>query len=754
MADAERIEELRALVRHHAYRYYVLDSPEISDADYDLLFRELQDFEAAHPELVTPDSPTQRVGGEPLAGFTQVRHGEPMLSLANAKNEDELRAWHARVVKLVADATGRGAGGRGAAAAAPRLFDDEPANGSAAEGAAEGALALASGGASPALGTASPVSSGESPEGASLRFVLEPKIDGLAVSLRYQNGRLTVGATRGNGEIGEDVTANLRTIASVPLALLPGAAPFPSVVEIRGEVYLPLAAFAQLNEQRVAAGEPTFANPRNAAAGSLRQLDPRITASRPLSTWFYGVGHLEGAGFATHHEVLEWLRKAGFRVNPGSRMVDTLDGVVAGCREWQERRDRLDYDIDGVVVKLDDRGLQAALGAVGRDPRWAVAYKFAPTTAQTRLVKIHINVGRTGVLNPWAELEPVEVAGVTVERATLHNEDDIRRKDLREGDMVILQRAGDVIPQVVAPLTDLRTGTEKPFAMPSECPSCGTPVVRNPGEVAVRCPNPDCPAKLAEAIKHFVSKGAMDIDGVGDRLVERLLALGLITDAAGLYRLEAPQLAEMERLGDKSAANIVAAVEASKKRPLARVLFALGILHVGGENAELLVRRFGSIEALREASVEEISETPGLGPVIAESVWSYFREPRNLDLLARLEAAGVTMEAPAGGIGAGPGGAGGAGAASGAGPGGGSWGPGASGPLSGKTLVLTGTLPTLSRQEASDLIEAAGGRVTGSVSSKTDYVVVGEEAGSKLARARELGITLLDEGSLRSLLEG
>ena len=357
------------------------------------------------------------MGGEPLAAFTQVRHGEPMLSLANAKNEDELRAWHARVVKLSAEAGW---------------------------------------------------------DAATLRFVLEPKIDGLAVSLRYEDGRLTVGATRGNGEVGEDVTSNLRTISTVPLTLLADAAPFPAAVEVRGEVYLPLAAFEQLNEQRIAAGEATFANPRNASAGSLRQLDPRVTASRPLSTWFYGVGNVEGRRFAGHQEVLAWLRSAGFKVNPDTRTATTVDEIVAGCRQWQERRDQLDYDIDGVVIKLDDRALQAALGAVGRDPRWAVAYKFAPTTAQTRLVRIHVNVGRTGVLNPWAELEPVEVGGVTVERATLHNEEDIRRKDLREGDMVILQRAGDVIPQVVAPLTELRNGAEVPFSMPAACPACGT----------------------------------------------------------------------------------------------------------------------------------------------------------------------------------------------------------------------------------------------------------------------------------------
>jgi DNA ligase (NAD+) len=680
MTVEERIEELRALVRHHEYRYYVLDSPEISDAEYDALYRELERLEAEHPELITPDSPTQRVGGEPLSVFAQVRHGEPMLSLSNAKNEDELRAWHARAVKLAAEA---GADVTG------------------------------------------------------LVFVVEPKIDGLAVSLRYEEGRLTVGATRGNGEVGEDVTVNLRTISTVPLAMRAEVAPFPRSIEVRGEVYLPLAAFARLNEQRVASGEATFANPRNAAAGSLRQLDPRVTAGRPLSTWFYAVGAVEGLEFAAHHEVLEWLRKAGFRVNPDIRMAATLDEIIAYCREWNARREQLDYDIDGVVVKVDDRGLQVALGAVGRAPRWAVAYKFAPTTAQTRLRRIHINVGRTGVLNPWAELDPVEVGGVTVERATLHNEEDIRRKDLREGDMVIVQRAGDVIPQVVAPLTDLRTGAEQPFAMPDNCPSCGTPVVRVPGEVAVRCPNPDCPAKRVEAIKHFVSKGAMDIDGVGEKLVERLVELGLISDAADLYRLEAQQLAELERLGEKSAANIVGAIDASRTRRLSRVLFALGIPHVGIENAELLVRRFGSLAALRDASVDEISDTPGIGPVIAEAVWQYFHDQRNLDLLKRLEEAGVSMaEEPR------HGGAGADGYEA------------AEGSLSGKTFVITGTLPTLSRQEATDLIVGAGGKVTGSVSAKTDYLVVGEDAGSKLAKAQQLGTTLLDEEGLRRLIEG
>ena len=667
-----RVEELRALVRHHEYRYYVLDSPEISDSEYDRLFRELQTFEAAHPELLTPDSPTQRIGGAPLAGFHQVRHLEPMLSLANAKNEDELRAWHARTMKLAQEA-------------GAELGD--------------------------------------------LQFVLEPKIDGLAISLRYEAGKLSVGATRGNGEVGEDVTQNLRTIGTVPLAFLPGADPVPPVVEVRGEVYLPLEAFSRLNEQRIAARESTFANPRNAAAGSLRQLDPKVTASRPLSTWFYGVGNVEGEFFERHSEVLDWLKKSGFRVNPEVRLARTLPEIEKGCRWWEEHRDRLDYDIDGVVVKLDSRELQAALGAVGRDPRWAVAYKFAPSTAQTRLIHIGINVGRTGVLNPYAILEPVEVGGVTVGQATLHNEADIQRKDLREGDMVILQRAGDVIPQVVAPLTDLRTGAEKVFRMPEDCPSCGTAVVRAPGEVAVRCPNPDCPARRVEAVKHFVSKAAMDVDGVGDKLVERLFQLGMVKDSADVYLLSAEDLAGLERLGDKSAANIIGAIEASKSRPFARVLFALGMPHVGSENAELLMRRFGSMDRLRDASAEDIGQTPGIGPIIAESVFDYVHDPRNLSLIARLAAAGVTMAAVEGA------------AAS------------AAGPLAGKTLVLTGTLPGLSRQAATELIERAGGKVTGAVTAKTDYVVVGAEPGSKLDRARELGTELLDEDGLRRVAE-
>jgi len=687
-AIAARLEDLRTQVRHHEHRYYVLDSPEIADAEYDALFRELRAVEEAHPELVTPESPTQRVGGEPLAAFGEVRHLEPMLSLANAKDPGELAAWHTRVMKLVAEAG----------------FD---------------------------LGE--------------VRFSMEPKIDGLAVSLRYEAGRFVTGATRGNGIVGEDVTQNLRTIAALPLAMRPAPEPgvIPGVMEVRGEVYLPLAAFAHLNEQRIAADESTFANPRNSAAGSLRQLDPRVTASRPLSVWIYGVGYVGGDPFTSQSQVLAWLRDRGFRVNPDVCTATTLDELSETCKRWEERRADLDYDIDGVVIKLDDRRMQAALGSVGRDPRWAVAYKFAPTTAQTRLVRIGVNVGRTGTLNPFAVLEPVLVGGVTVGLATLHNEDDIRRKDLREGDMVIVQRAGDVIPQVVAPLTDLRTGAEQEFRMPAECPSCGTPVVRSPGEVAVRCPNSKCPAKLVESFKHFVSRPAMDIDGVGEKLVQRLFELGLVRDPAELYGLRYEDLMPLEGFQDRAARNVLAAIEASTRRPFERVVFALGIPHVGGQVAGWLVECFPSMEVLRAATAEEMGQVEGIGPIIAETVAAWFADPRNLDLVDRLAVAGVRMEA--GGAAAGGGSAapdaGGAGVAR-----------RHPGPLSGKTFVLTGTLATLTREEATTLIEAAGGRVTGSVSGKTDFVVAGEAAGSKLAKAEKLGVTVLDEDGLREIV--
>ena len=688
---AARAAELRGLLQHHAYLYYVLDSPEIDDAAYDALYRELQELEAVHPELVTPDSPTQRVGSAPLDKFEQVRHLEPMLSLANARGEDELLAWDQRNRRFL---EGRGLGE------------------------------------------------------AHMSYVVEPKIDGLAISLTYRDGLFVTGATRGDGEVGEDVTANLRTIGSLPLRLR-GAGPAPPVVEVRGEVYLPLAAFARLNEARVADGLPAFVNPRNSAAGSIRQLDPKLAASRPLDVWCYAVGYSEGLDLPDHHSALEWLREQGFRVNPGIVTVPDIEGVAAACRRWEERRGELDYDIDGAVVKVDQYELQQALGSVAHDPRWAIAFKFAPTTVITRLHSIEVNVGRTGVLTPFAVLEPVFVGGVTVERATLHNEDDIRRKDIRPGDDVVLQRAGDVIPQVVGPALEgtvegedgrrversARHAALPEWVMPAACPACGAHVVRETGEVAVRCPNRSCPAQLVESIKHFVSKGAMDIDGVGERLVEDLYAEELVRDVADLYRLTRDDLLALEgfaldrKTGEaRRADRVLASIEESKTRPFARVVFALGIRHVGAVTAQAITDAFPSADSLLAADAEQLAAVPGVGPVVAEAVVQHLADDHNRATVDKLREAGLRMveESP---------------------------GP-AQGALTGLTFVLTGKLPTLTRGEAQALIEARGGRVSGSVSRATDYVVLGEDAGSKLARARSLGVPTVDEAQLRVLLSG
>ena len=596
-----RYDELRREVEHHAYLYYVLDQPEISDAEYDKLFRELQELEERHPELRTPDSPTQRVGGEPLKEFAQVRHLQPMLSLANARNIEELLAWDRRNRRLL-EADGLG---------------DVP-----------------------------------------VRYVTEPKIDGLAISLVYENGLFARGATRGNGAVGEDVTVNLRTIHAVPLRLraLEAGEPVPAVVEVRGEVYLPLAGFERLNEQRAQAGQPTFANPRNAAAGSIRQLDPAVAAARPLSIWNYGIGASEGLQLDGHWAALTWLREQGFKVSPAVEVHDDIEEVIQACKRWGERRAELDFDIDGVVVKVDAFRLQDALGTVAHDPRWAIAFKFAPTTATTHLKAIEVNVGRTGVLTPFAVLEPVEVGGVTVSLATLHNEDDIHRKDIRPGDDVIVQRAGDVIPQVVGPVIQNRTGEEAVWHMPETCPSCGSRVVREEGEVAVRCPNRSCPAQIVESIKHFVSKGAMDIDGLGEEAVVALHDAGLIGNVADLYDLTLSKLVVVplfSRKGkdpdggdivvpNKIAEYVLASIEASKQRPFARVLYALGIRHVGFVTAELLVEHFPSIDALQEASEERIAEVPGIGPVVAGAVRDYLcrrAQPGDAGQAARARAA-------------------------------------------------------------------------------------------------------------------
>lgn len=572
-----RAEKLREEIAEHNYRYHVLDAPTISDAVYDRLVRELRDLEERYPELITPDSPTQRVGAPPSDAFATVRHRTPMLSLANAFEEAELDAWERRVRTALGEA--------------------------------------------------------------SVHYVCELKIDGTAVSLVYQDGLLVTGATRGDGEQGEDVTPNLRTIPSIPLRLR--TARPPALIEVRGEVYLPRAAFEAVNAQREASGEPRFANPRNAAAGSLRQLDPQVTAGRPLQIFAYGVGFAEGVDLRTHWEILGWLREAGFRTDPHAARCSTLEEVKEYLRTWTERRATLDHGTDGVVVKVDDLAQQAELGATTAAPRWALAYKFPAEQAITRLLDITINVGRTGALTPAAVLEPVRVSGVTVSSATLHNEDEIARKDIRIGDWVIVQRAGEVIPEVVAPLPERRSGEERPFVMPGRCPVCQTAVERRDGEAVARCPNPSCPAQVLERLYHFGSRDAMDIEGVGGRLLAQMLEAGLIRDPADLYHLTKEQLLSLDRMADRSAQNVLDAIARSRETTLARFLFALGIRHVGSHVADVLAAHFPTPEALMDASVEEVREVPGIGPTIAASVVDFFERPANRRLALRLLAAGV-----------------------------------------------------------------------------------------------------------------
>ncbi|HEY3019977.1 MAG TPA: NAD-dependent DNA ligase LigA [Solirubrobacteraceae bacterium] len=664
---ATRAEELREQLRYHGYRYYVLDDPEIEDDAYDALLDELRRIEAEHPELVAPDSPTQRVGGEPVSELVKVRHEIPMLSLANARSEEELRAWVTRMRAHLA-----------------REGISEPR----------------------------------------FEFVAEPKIDGLAISLRYEDGQLVRGATRGNGEVGEDVTHNLRTIPSIPLSIDDA----PPVLEVRGEVYMSLPDFAALNERRAEAGLSTFMNPRNSAAGTIRQLDPKLAADRPLSMWCYGIGRVEGVTFSAHYEALEWLREHGFRVNADVKLLDSEDAVVAQCLAWQDRRGALDFEIDGVVVKVNDLALQRRLGVVGRDPRWAIAWKFPPTTKITTLKAVQWNVGKFGDLHPFGELEPVHVGGVTVKLATLHNEEDLARKDIRRGDEVIVLRAGDVIPQVVSPAPHAveRPDRSPPERPPARCPFCDTPTVKPDDGVFTKCPNRDCPERRWQLLKHFVSRGAMDIDGLGEKQVAQLQAAGLVRTAADFYRLSEEQLVALEGFGEISARRTVANIEASKDTPFGRVLFAIGLEEVGYVTGRNLAQRFRTIDALLAASPEQILETPGVGPKMAERIHEQLADEQMRALTADLRAQGVRMEEE------------------GAPPG--------EGPLSGKTLVLTGTLPDLTREEATERITAAGGRVTSSVSKKTDYVVAGDSPGSKLEKAERLGVAVLDEAGLLELL--
>jgi len=670
-SPAQRAEELRHELEHHGRLYYALDQPEIGDDEYDALLDELRRIEDEHPDLRTPDSPTQRVGGQALSRFEPVKHRQPMLSLANARNEEELRAWVKRVESLLAK------------------------QGVTAE---------------------------------SLEYDVEPKVDGLAISLLYEEGVLVRGATRGDGETGEDVTQNLRTIGAIPLRV-DGA---PALLEVRGEVYMPRSAFTRLNEQRAAAGEPTFANPRNAAAGSIRQLDPKLAASRPLSFWAYSVGALEGISFERQSEALDWLGAHGFPVSPDVSVVDgDVDALVAECRAWEERREKLDYETDGAVVKVNDLELQRSLGVVGREPRGAIAWKFAPMTATTLLREVQWNVGRTGHMVPFAALDPVQVSGVTVKLATLHNEEDLKRKDVREGDEVIVTRAGDVIPQVVSPTpkAQKRRGRSPVPLPPERCPACNTPTVKPEGGVWTICPNrASCPGQLFQAVKHWVSRGAMDIEGLGEERAGLLLREGLIRNVADIYELDAERLMEVEGFGRVSAEALVSSIAASRERPFSRVLYGLGIPGIGFVNARNLATHFRTIDALMKADADAIATTPGIGPVLAETVVDELAAEPTRELIERLRRYGLTFEeeGPA---------------------------PGTVGPLAGKTLVVTGTLPSMSREEAVERIEAAGGKVTGSVSKKTSFLVAGEDPGaSKFDKAQELGTKVIDEERLLELL--
>jgi DNA ligase (NAD+) len=664
-SSERRAAELREQLEHHLYRYHVLDDPEISDAEYDRLFDELVTLEEAHPELRTADSPTQRVGAPPSDRFQKVRHLEPMGSLEKVTTDEALIKWAEDVRK--------------------RFGTDE-----------------------------------------AVAYVIEPKIDGLAVNLTYENGVFVRGATRGDSIQGEDVTPNLRTIRAIPLRMLGDDAP--PLVEVRGEVYLPLSGFHELNERLAGTNQKLAPNPRNAAAGSVRQKNSAITADRPLSIWIYGTGYSEGVDFGTQFEMLQWLRDHGFRTNPFAERLESIEEVAEACRAWERRRAELDYEIDGVVIKVDSLDQQRRLGALHQRPRWARAFKWAPMTAQTKLLKIAVRVGRTGALNPWAILEPVEVGGVTVSKATLHNEEDINRKDIREGDVVVVQRAGDVIPQIVGPAGAHRRGT-KPWKMPERCPLCGTKVVKPEGEVMHRCPNRACPSRGLETLINWVS-AAMDIEGVGEQFVRRLWDEGLLRSMPDLYRLTKEQLVELDGYGEISARNARDAIERSKQQPFSRVLFGLNVPDVGWVTAQTLVRHFGTIDRLLEASFEELQEVDGIGPDRAESIAEWFADEQNRALVAELRQLGLRFEA-------------------------GEEERPVEGPLTGQAYVITGTLESYSREEARAALEALGAKVSDSVSSRTTGLVVGEEPGqSKLTKAQRAGVPLLTEADLARLLGG
>jgi len=656
-----RAESLREQIEEANYRYYVLDEPQITDAEFDALFRELVELERAHSEVRTPDSPTQRVGAAASERFAPFEHARPMLSLANAVSPEELRAFDERARKVA---------------------------------------------------------------GADVAYVCELKIDGLAIALDYRTGSLARGGTRGDGRIGEDVTANLRTVRTIPLRLRTTAR-VPDFLEVRGEVYLRKSDFERLNRAREREGLPVFANPRNAASGGVRQLDPALTGQRRLSFFAYQL--VPGEGLRTQWQALRKLETLGLPVNPNVERAGSIDDVLQYCRQWENRRDDLDYEIDGVVVKVDDLALQQRLGIVARDPRWAIAFKFKPREARTKLLDIAVSVGRTGTLNPNAVLSPVQIGGVTVKSATLHNIDYINNNDIRIGDVVLVTRAGDVIPRVVGPVTAERTGKERRFKMPDRCPVCGSDVDHPPGEAMSRCTNAACPAQVYERVRHFASRGAMDIEGLGDVMAQQLTELGLVRDIADIYRLDADTLEPVPRMGPKSVENLLRNIERSKRRGLARLLYGLGIRFVGTQTAQILADDFGTIDDVADATEAELQRSEGIGPEVAGSVALFFKQKANREMIARLKGVGVDTTAPKRVRATG-------------------------GKLEGKSFVLTGTLPNLTRDEATGLIVAAGGKVTSSVSKKTDYVVAGDEPGSKLTKAEALGIAILDEDGFQRLL--
>ena len=655
---ADRVAVLRHQIEEANYQYHVNDNPVLTDAEYDQLMIELQGIEREHPELQTPDSPTQRVGA-PVQDVAQHRHPLPMLSLANARNEQELQAWYKRAQSILPNAT--------------------------------------------------------------FTYVCELKIDGLAMALTYEQGRLTIGATRGDGLIGEDWTANVRTIHAIPQKLRGDT--IPSKVEVRGEIYMPIKSFEQLNEEMSASR--LFANPRNAAAGSLRQKDPRITATRNLNFFGYQVGYIQGLPLASHWEALQLIHDWGFPVNPHVQLAQNLDEVLEYCNKWEKERFNLPYEIDGVVIKINDLAHQEELGTVAHDPRWAIAFKYPPIQVATKLLDIRVNIGRTGSVNPWAVLEPINIRGVTVSRASLHNEGDIQRKDLRIGDWVLVQRAGEVIPQVVKPVIERRTGEEQVYHLPEHCPFCDTPIERVPDQAMAYCPNKQCPERIVQGVIHFVSRGAMDIDSIGEKMCEQLVNTGYVKSVADFYQLTEEQLLALEGVKKKSADNMLKAIEASKHRSLSRLLFALNIRYMGEKSAQLIAGAFGSMDKIIQASAEEITSVPGIGPEIGQSLYNWFQDPDNLALIERLREAGLTMEEAQSDH---------------------------TGPLTGQSFLLTGRLNTMTRPAAEEAIARLGGKIATGVSKSLSHLIVGEDPGSKLTKAQKAGVPIHDERWLVDLL--